>query len=109
MRRLVYIPVILVLFLGGCAEWAARLMEDAAYLHQSGRAYVFETHDLRRFIREECKASLVREIDTLKLSGDEAALRQMLAANYPGLVTTSIIDEARENPSSILAEAPGCK
>ena len=111
MRRFVYIPTFLVLalLLGGCAEWAARLIEDAAYLHQSGRAYVMEIHDLRRDIRRECWASVMREADDLRGNGgDEAAFRAMMASHYPGLVTLDAIRAAREDAADVLAKAPGC-
>jgi hypothetical protein len=81
---------------------------DAAALYEAARAYTVEVHDLRRFIRAECRASLVREIDDLVEAGDEAALRAMLASNYPGLVTVDIIAEARADPGGVLAHAPGC-
>ena len=111
MRRLVWKPIVLVLALslGGCAGWAARWMEDAAYLHQSGRAYVMEIHDLRRDIRRECWASVMREADDLRGNGgDEAAFRAMMASHYPGLVTLDAIRTAREDTTDVLAKAPGC-
>ncbi len=97
------------LLLSGCAEWAARLMEDATYLHKSGREYVMEIHDLRRDIRRECWASVMRESDAIRRDGgDEAAFRAMLASHYPGLVTLDIIEAAREDATDVLAKAPGC-
>jgi len=83
-------------------------MEDAAYLHASGRAFVIESHDLRRFIRAECRASLVRQIEQMKNDGNEEALRKMLASHYPGLVTLNAIRAAREDTADVLAKAPGC-
>ncbi len=110
MRRLAYILIIIapLMLLGGCAEWMARLSVDSAALYEASRAYVTEIHDLRRFIRSECRASLVREIDDLVEAGDEAALREILVKNYPGLVTVDIIAEARADPRGVLAHAPGC-
>ena len=106
-------PIVLVLallFLGGCAEWAARLIEDAAYLHQSGRAYVMEIHDRRRDIRRECWASVMREADSMRRDGgDEAAFRAMMASHYPGLVTVDLIKAAREDTANVLSRAPGCE
>ncbi len=112
MRRLVYIPtfLLLALLLGGCAEWGARLIEDAAYLHQSGRAYVMEIHNLRRAIRRECWASVMREADSMRQDGgDEAAFRAMMASHYPGLVTLDLIKAAREDTANVLSRAPGCE
>ena len=110
MRRLIYIPpfLVLALLLGGCADWAARWLVDSAALYEAARAYVVENNDQRRFIRAECKASLVREIDTMVVAGDEPALRKMLAGHYPDLVTVDIIKKARADPGGALADAPGC-
>ena len=112
MRRfaLVSVSFFLVLFLGGCAGWGARLIEDAAYLHQSGRAYVMEIHNLRRDIRRECWASVMREADSMRRDGgDEAAFRAMMASHYPGLVTLDLIKAAREDTTDVLSRAPGCE
>ena len=95
--------------LGGCAETAARFFQQGVYLHEAAAAYVREVHAFRQWVRVECKASLVREIDTLKDAGDEPALRALLTKNYPGLVTFDIIDAARDDPTGILAAAPGCE
>ena len=98
------------LLMSGCIGWTARLIEDAAYLHQSGRAYVMEIHDLRRDIRRECWASVMREADSLRgEGGDEAAFRAMMAKNYPGLVTLDAVKAARGDATDVLTKAPGCE
>ena len=103
-------PLILLLALGACAETAARGIADATYLHQAAGDYVREVHGFRRFIREKCRESLVREIDTLRGVGDEAALRKMLAGHYPRLVTIDILVAAAEKDGkNILSKAPGCE
>lgn len=101
-----YALVILApLLLGGCAtEFFARAITDATYLHVRAGEYVRGVHDLRQFIREECQASLVREIEDLKRAGDEAGLRKMLAENYPPLVTVGMF----KSSEGILSKAPGC-
>ncbi len=96
------------LLLTSCTGFAVRALTDITYLHEAAGDYVREIHGVRQFIRQECKASLVREIDTLKQNGDEKALRELLAKNYPGLVTVDIVSQARENPEGILSKAPGC-
>ena len=113
MRSLYWPPgwlpiIVLPLLLGGCAEWAARWVVDSAALYESGRAYVQEIHDQRRFIRSACRASLVREIDNLIVADDEAALRKVLASNYPPLVSLGLIAEARDDPGGLLSHVPGC-
>jgi len=103
-------PLILLLALGACVETAARGIADATYLHQAAGDYVREIHSFRRFIREKCRESLVREIDTLRTKDDEAALRKMLASHYPRLVTIDILVAATEKDAkSILSKAPGCE
>ena len=111
MRILSVISVILAgLLLSGCgAGVVARWMEDAAYLHQSGRAYVMEIHNLRRDIRRECWASVMREADELRRDGgDEASFRAMMASHYPGLVSLDAIKAAREGTTDVLVKVPGC-
>ena len=106
MRRLVYIPVILalVLLLGGCAEWAARFLQDATLAHQLSLAYVMENTGYRVAIRRLCWESVQREAKSMEQDGgDEAAYRMMLADKYPELVTFSIAKEARESPAGILS------
>ena len=107
-----YVLVILApLLLGGCIgpEFLARLMTDAAYLQVTASEYVREVHDLRQFIRQECRASLMREVDKLKLTGDETALREVLAGSYPDLVTVGLYKAARGDQEGVLARAPGCE
>jgi len=105
-----YIPVILVLvlLLGGCAGQAAKAIAFGTYLEDSAISYVKETHDLRKFVREECRASLVREIEELRQSGSEQDLRVMLASIYPKLVTIEIVTTARDNPGNLLSRPLGC-
>lgn len=97
------------LLLSGCAETAARFVQEGAYLHETADRYVREVHEFRQWIRQECRASLVREIEALRQAGDEEALRAMLAEHYPGLVTIDVLKEARDDPTGILSRAPGCE
>ena len=98
-------PFVVLLALGGCAEFLARGITDATYLHVTAGTYVREVHGFRQFIRQECRASLVREIEAMKRAGDEAALRKMLAENYPDLVTVGLF----KSSEGILSKAPGCE
>ena len=103
-----YVLLILApLLLGGCVstEFLARAITDATYLHVRAGEYVRGVHDLREFIREECQASLVREVEALKRAGDESALRKMLAESYPPLVTVGMF----KSSEGILSKAPGCE
>ena len=108
LRPRLWIPIALALLLTGCGETLARLTVDVTYLHEAAGNYVREIHGFRQFIRAECKASLVREIDTVRQEGDEAALRALLSRNYPGLVSLEVIAQAQEGASAVLATAPGC-
>jgi len=105
----VLLSLVLIGGLGGCAQGLAYAITDAVYLHEAAGAYVREVHGLRQFIRKECQASLVREIEALKRAGDESALREMLAENYPELVTVDVLRQARDDPAGILSQAPGCE
>ncbi len=105
------IVLVLALLLGGCAEWGARLIEDAAYLHQSGRAYVMEIHDWRRNIRALIWDSIIRDAERVKHgeSMAEVEYRIVLCRHYPDLVTVDLIKSAREDTTNVLSRAPGCE
>ena len=106
MRRLV---LILPLLLSGCAEWGARLMQDAALAHQLSFAYVLENTGYRQGIRRMCWESLLRQADAIRAAGgDELAFRRLLIAAYPGLVTVSTAKEASADASSVLAHPYIC-
>ena len=103
-----YVLLVLApLLLGGCVgtEFLARAITDATYLHVRAGEYVRDVHNLRRLIRQECEASLIREIEALKRADDEPALRKMLAENYPPLVTVGMF----KSSEGILSDAPGCE
>ncbi len=101
--------IALAVLLGGCAETLARVTTDAAYLHEAASEYVREQHQARQNIRQECRASVAREIQQLIEAGDEPALREMLRSAYPPLVTMDIIGRAMDNDgNTFLSEPPGC-
>lgn len=105
-----YVLVILApLLLGGCETFISRAIVDAAYLQVTASGYVREVHGLRQLIRQECRASLMREVDKLKLTGDEQALREVLANSYPDLVTVGLYKTARGDQEGALSRAPGCE
>jgi hypothetical protein len=104
-----YIPVILALFLTGCVEAGARIVEDASYLHQAGRAYVMEVHILRQDIRRLCRDMLMAEVKLLEQEGRTDEARARLRDNYPGLVTLDIAKQARADPEGIMSEPFGCQ
>ncbi len=102
MRNIIFLGLALVL--NGCAEWGARLMQDAALAHQLSIEYVMENATYRQNIRRMCWESLVREADKMRAAdGDESAFRAMLVATYPPLVTISVAKEASEGAGSVLA------
>ncbi len=107
MRSVIFLGLTLVL--SGCAEWGARLMQDAALAHQLSIEYVIENATYRQNIRRMCWESVQRQADTIRLEGgDEAAFRRMLIATYPGLVTVSTAKEASEDGGSVLAHPYIC-
>ena len=110
-RYVLAVLVILApLLLGGCVggEFLARALTDAAYLQGVAGEYTREIHALRQLIRQECKASLMREVETLRKAGDEAALRELLAKSYPDLVTVGVVKAAGGDGEGALSRAPGC-
>ncbi len=104
-RYVLMILAPLLLGLGGCETLVASAITDVTTLHERARAYAGDIYGLRRFIRQECRASLVREIEALKREGNESALRELLASQYPDLVTVGIF----KSSEGILAQAPGCE
>ena len=104
-----YIPIGLTLLLTGSADWAARAMNNDAYLHCAGSSYVQEVHAYRQWVRAECRDLLMMEVGALMAEGDYAAARARLRDNYPGLVTFDIIDQAGDDPTGILATPFGCE
>ena len=83
------------LLLTGCAEWAARAVTNADYLADSAEAYVSENHNDRRWVRETCRASLRAEIAELQKEGKHAEIRDLLARQYPPLVTFDLLDQVQ--------------
>jgi len=106
MIRLVALGLIL-LMLGGCAETLARFATDAADLHQATSDYVRENIAARRYVRSECRASLVRQIEALRDEGDEVGIQQVLRDSYPPLVTMDILSKT-DRVSDILSTPPSC-
>ena len=107
----VIFPVILSLFLVGCVDAAlmgARWVQEMTYVQQAGFARVHEIHDFRRWLRELCKDSLQRSINRAIQEGDETALRELLSAHYPGLVTTTVIRQIQENSLAVGDTASEC-
>lgn len=88
-----YLIVILPLLLGGCAEFAARAVGNAAYLAESSEDYVREVHDDRRWIRERCRELVREQINALIGEGKYDEARQLLANQYPSLVTFQLIND----------------
>lgn len=101
--------LVLLLPLAGCVEAGAKVIEDASYLHQAGRAYVMEVHDARRETRRICWEMLMKEVDQLEQQGKWQEARTRLKANYPPLVTMAIAKQAKEDPLGLTAEPFGCE
>ncbi len=108
MRRLLYIPTFLILLLSGCAQTAATVTAEGAYLLQASIDYIHRVHDKRRVIEAECWQSVQREINKLRALGDEDAVRALLIEVYPQPVSLALLKKARDDPASILSKPPGC-
>ncbi len=98
----------LLLMQGGCTETLARFATDASDLHQATSAYMRENVEQRRFVRAECRASLVRQIETLRGENKEVEIQRLLRENYPSLVTLEILNAIDDHVTSILSEPPSC-
>ncbi len=105
--RLVLAALLLLLF-GGCGDILARAVVDAAYLHEAASDRVREQHERRKYIRQECYASVDRDILRMIEEKKEVEVRRLLREAYPPLITTAIIDRALEGRSDILTGPPGC-
>ena len=105
MRTLCLALVALPLALGGCVEAGARLAVEGAYTADSASAYVREVHDLRRWIREQCRDLLKREVRAL--GDDTEAVRELLRESYPPLVTVGIARDVKAK--SVLSAPVGCR
>ena len=107
-----YTPIVLALalVLTGCVEWAARAVKDADYVADRTEAYVKENHADRIWIREACRQSLRFEIAELQREGDHAAVRALLAKQYPPLITVDLIQDVLdgEAPFSSLSQPWPC-
>ncbi len=98
------IVAVALLGLGGCVEIAGRAMVEGAYLADSASDYVREVHDLRRWIREQCRDLLKAEIKT---AGDDPdKVRQLLIDSYPPLVTVGVVRDVKAG--SVLSVPVGC-
>jgi hypothetical protein len=98
------------LFLSGCAETAARAVDDAASLHMAARSYVMEVHDLRRDIRRQCREMMQQRVNEYREKGDYASATSLLRANYPSLVTQDLVKRTLDSPDALLLSEPfGCQ
>ncbi len=92
--------------MSGCAEPLARLAIDAADLHQATSDYVRENIAQRRYIRAECRASVVRQVETLRAKGNETDVQRVLRDNYPPLITMRIAKATIDGQHAELLEIP---
>ena len=90
MIKIILAASVSLFLLTGCVGWAARGIVNAEYLATAAENFVKEQHKNRQWIRTECRESLTREIDNLKQTGDEAAVRELLNKHYPDLVVVEL-------------------
>ena len=105
----IVIPVLLSIFLlTGCVGFGAQAISTGNYLAGVADAFMREQHANRQWIRKECLASLIREVDKLKQKDNEAAVRELLGQHYPDLVTVSILKSLKKDPEGIAGYANIC-
>ena len=105
MKLLISLAVLL-LALGGCVEVGARAVTNATYLAESAEGYVREVHDDRRWIRATCREMLRAEVMALQADGKYGEAREVLAVQYPELVTFQIVRAYEDNDPYALLNHP---
>ena len=107
----------LLLTLPGCAGFGAEMYADAMELRGEAREYIRENHEVRRWVRAECLASIRREIEAYKKDSvvAEMQIRRLLKEIYPDLVTIDLARRAqtegiqRSQPFGCEVELDGAK
>lgn len=100
----VLLGVILLGGLGGCAGDIAGMMTDARSLQERARVAIGKNLDFRAWIRDECQASVKREIHEKIKDGDEEGARELLAEAYPPLAVVGLW----KSSGRTLSEVQGC-
>ncbi len=113
MKRFLII-IVCIFSLSGCIQWVAQVAVDANVIYTDAVNLRNEVVEFRKFIRRECKASLVRSIEKIKRSDDteediEEKLRQYLAKYYVQPITLAVIKEIKNDPEGVLSKAMGCE
>ena len=91
-----YIPIGLVLLLGGCAATAERALNASADTQIAGWAYVTENWAFRQSLRAKCRDILDSETDDLIKEGKYDEARDMINDFYSPLVTHRMITAISE-------------
>jgi len=103
-------PIFLLVLLTGCVEWAAKGIEDANYLHITGRNFIIENHTNRQGIRKMCWDNMMEIKSCLARQSRHTDISQLLMDNYPNLVTFEYLDKVLENPGlPDVIVPPGCR
>ena len=92
-----HLMLVSLLFLGGCADTAARFyansMEDYDDTRTIVRSYVGDNVSDRRWVREQCRWALKVAVASLQATGTTAAVFELLRKHYPPAVTTAMLDD----------------
>ncbi len=113
MRRLVYIPIYLVLalFLGGCVGEMAKWSSFGSELSSAGMNYVkTDVIAKRQLVREKCWELLMEEVQELRAENKRAEARALLAEAYvPLTILQAIEDSDRSTLTDALNQAHACE
>jgi hypothetical protein len=104
-----YIPIFLVLLLGGCGDRLAGWIAYQGELEARGRAYIDSRHDTRIKIRSRCEELFWAEIDKLEADGKFEEAQTKLALNYPGLLTFDAVRAYRDGDVTSFDTPWGCQ
>ena len=103
------IPIVLALFLTGCAGVAARAIVHGERVETAATNYVNDRWEIRQNIRRRCEAMMWMQVDALVAAGDFEGARTVMALNYPRLLSLEIVRRYREGDLAGLDVPWGCQ
>ncbi len=106
----IYITIILVLLLGGCAEAGARWLTYGGELETSIVNMVRENGEIRRDIRRICRDRLWARVAALDEADQHEEADRLLDANYPSPLTVQLVHAYLDDKGYTALSHPwGCR
>lgn len=98
-----YLALVLTLLLGGCAEFAAKLVtnltDDYDYFRAAGFDYIDETIQDRVWVRGQCRMSLQMRVSKLQAEDKWDEADAVLRKRYTPLITQTMWDSRKTDKS----------